>query len=453
MDRALWKMLLAVGLAGLTALLVVVPLLVAAPADSEAGLPDALKLGEVKDFDKKAQELSALAESAAETEVQKEEAALALLKLARLYESRAASTADWRRAVDAYERFTKRYGRSPYVFFAHFRIGEIHNGPLRGEPEAEKKAESAYSRAWPYFRQSTEAQRPVVWVKEGDRYVEKPVEEVVGPRLDRINQSKPLYRVLDVLSAMTGRNPRYSCAIAVIIFAFLTRILLWPLTTKQLKSQRAMQRLQPQIKELQKQYRDDQKTFQQEVMQLYKREGTNPFSGCLPMLVQLPILWFVYSGIRQYIWQFHQSSFLWAKNLAAPDMPLFVMYVISMVVFQELSMRAQPPPSDPQQEQTQKMMKWMMPLMFFFFFRGFPAGFILYWLATNVIYTAQQLWFMKVHPLPVEADDRRARAPQESQAASGDDGRATGPIKDGDIVTMAPAAKRTKGRKRRAKRR
>jgi len=436
----------------LASLLILLPLSlsVGAPTGSEKGLPDALKIGKVTDFDKKVQELRQIVDSQPKTEA----AGDALLKLGRLYEQRGASIADFRNAVSAYQRFAKEYGRSEYVPFAHYRIGNIYQGPLSSEPDAEKKARAAYSRAWPYFRQS--GQELVVWVKQDGEYVEKPVEKVVGPLLDEINRDKPLYQVLDVLAALTGHNPNYSCAIAVIIFAILTRLMLWPLTTKQLKSQRAMQRLQPQMKELQQRYKDDQKAFQQEVMQLYKREGTNPFSGCLPMLIQLPILWFVYSGIRLYIWQFHQSSFLWMKNLAAPDMPLFIVYVISMVVFQEFSMRAQPPPTEPQQEQTQKMMKWMMPLMFFFFFRGFPAGFILYWLGTNIIYTIQQVWFMKVHPLPEEPPDPREKAQTigEADTNGGDDGKGKQEIKDGNIVTMTPKPKkRRKADKRRAKKR
>ncbi|MCX7599232.1 MAG: YidC/Oxa1 family membrane protein insertase, partial [Armatimonadetes bacterium] len=121
--------------------------------------------------------------------------------------------------------------------------------------------------------------------------------------------------------------------------------------------------------------------------------GVNPFGGCWPMLIQMPILIFVYQGIRGYIVRFSQSQFLWVRNMALPDLPLLIGYTASMVVFQQMANRMQPMPTDERQRQQQQMMTWMMPLMFFFFFKTLPSAFILYWLASNLFYFGEQWLF------------------------------------------------------------
>jgi len=122
----------------------------------------------------------------------------------------------------------------------------------------------------------------------------------------------------------------------------------------------------------------------------------NPLGGCLPMLIQFPILIMLWRGIRDYIVQFNHHGFLWVRNLAMPDVPLLVAYTISMIFFQKMTQKLQPAATmTPQQQQQQQMMTYLMPLMFFFFFQSFPAAFLLYWLATNVIYFGQQYLYQR----------------------------------------------------------
>jgi YidC/Oxa1 family membrane protein insertase len=188
-----------------------------------------------------------------------------------------------------------------------------------------------------------------------------------------------------------------------------------------------MQAIQPQIKELQKEHATDKQKFQEEFWALCQENDCNPLGGCLPMLVQMPILLFLYRGIHDYIVQFEGVSFLWVPNLAEPNMILLVLYTLSMVAFQKMAAKSQPT-ADPQQQQQQQMMAYMMPLMFFFFFQSFPAAFLLYWLGSNVIYFGEQAIFMRGGPETL---------PEKSE---GD-----GKKKSGFVGSMLDAAKRMGG--------
>ncbi len=219
---------------------------------------------------------------------------------------------------------------------------------------------------------------------------------------DEKNRSHPLYRFLDFFVALTGRNPAYSYVIALVLVTLIFKVLVTPLTRAQFKSMREMQKIQPLIKELQEKYKGDQKVLGEKMMALYKEHNINPFSSCLPILVQLPVLYMLYWMVRLYEYQFIQAKFLWigssladkfpaivASNLAEPDIPLLVIYTISMIVSQKMSV------VDPTQAQQQKMMAYTLPVLFAFIFREFPAAFMLYWLIFNIISTTQQYFIMR----------------------------------------------------------
>ncbi len=235
--------------------------------------------------------------------------------------------------------------------------------------------------------------------------------------LDSLNRERFWYRVVAGFVALGGSNP----GIGVILLAFAVRLMIWPLTRKQLESAQSMQALQPQMKALQEKYVDDKQKFQEEFWKLCQSRGVNPLGGCLPMLIQFPILIMLYRGIRAYIWHFDNASFLWIHNLAAPDMILLVAYTISMIMFQKATQRMQPAAAmNPQQAQQQQMMTWMMPIMFFFFFQSFPAAFLLYWLSSNVFYFGEQY----VH-----------RTMRSKSAATCDDAAADTPKPAGGLVS------------------
>lgn len=230
--------------------------------------------------------------------------------------------------------------------------------------------------------------------------------EELGIRIDSANKGKVLYKFMDVLVAVTGRVPAFSYWFAIILLTVIVKILITPLTKAQFKSMREMQKLQPLIKGIQEKYKGDQREIGAKTMELYKEHGINPLAGCLPILIQMPILILVYTAIRYYEIQFANGTFLWigwepfvhkfsiplgsrpvwvtAANLAQPDLILLILYTISMIVSQKLSA------VDPTQAEQQKMMAIMMPLMFFFLIGYLPSAFVLYWFTFNLLQTWQQ---------------------------------------------------------------
>lgn len=223
-----------------------------------------------------------------------------------------------------------------------------------------------------------------------------------------------LYRIIDSLVNLTGKNPAYSYVLALLIITLAFKFITTPLSHAQFKQMREMQKIQPLVKELQTKYKDDQKALGEKTMALYKEHGVNPFGSCLPLLVQMPFLLLLYKMVRLYKVGFVHGSFLWigsgathdlpafftvlgkkipliAANLALPDLPLLLIYVASMIISQKLTMVS----TDPSQIEQQKMMAYMMPIMFGVMFMTFPSAFMLYWLFFNIISTVQQYFIMK----------------------------------------------------------
>jgi YidC/Oxa1 family membrane protein insertase len=271
--------------------------------------------------------------------------------------------------------------------FCRVSAGRIAYDQLRDKGLAGKH----YNLAWTSYVTNILPGAPAarVWMPDASKraWVPSPVREAIGDTLDRLNGENPWYKFVSFFVGLCGG----SAALGVLLIAAVVRTVIWPLTKKQLQSAEAMKKLQPQIKELQARLADDKQRFQQEFWLLCKANGVNPLGGCLPLVIQMPILIMVYKGIRLYVVQFDRSSFLWVGNLGGPDMILLVAYTLSMILFQKMTQKTNPQAVvDPQQEQQQKMMMYMMPLMFFFMFKTFPAAFILYWLGTNIIYFLQQ---------------------------------------------------------------
>jgi len=178
--------------------------------------------------------------------------------------------------------------------------------------------------------------------------------------------------------------------LAIILLTLAIRIVLFPLMHTSTVSMRKMQKLQPKVKSIQEKYKKNKKDPQvrakmnQEMMALYKVEGVNPMGGCLPMLVQLPILWALYTLFAHAIELRHAPFIFWIQDLSAKD-PYYITPVL-MTATMWLQQRLAPQAGDPQQ---QKIFR-MMPLIFGVMFLGFPSGLVLYWLANNVITIAQQ---------------------------------------------------------------
>lgn len=189
--------------------------------------------------------------------------------------------------------------------------------------------------------------------------------------------------------------PNYG--IAIILLTILIKIALYPLTQKQMKSMLAMQQLQPKIKEIQDKWKNkDPKKMQQKVMELYREHNVNPAAGCLPLLVQMPILIALYRSLFKfpYINEAH-ASFIWVQNLSGTD-PYFILPVLAGVTTY-LQSRMTTTTSDP----TQKMMLYTMPVFIAWISSKVPAGLALYWVVFNVVGSIQQ-YFINRHAMVIK---------------------------------------------------
>lgn len=183
----------------------------------------------------------------------------------------------------------------------------------------------------------------------------------------------------------------------IIIFSLIIKIVLYPLTRQSYKSMRKMQLLQPKIKEIKEKYKDDQQKVQKETMKLYSTYGINPAGGCLPTLLQMPILFALFTFFRTVIELRHEPFIGWITNLAAPDViytlpfkiPLFginqisglaILLGVTMFFQQKMSVK------DP----SQKALVYIMPVMLTFLFMTFPSGLNLYYFMFNLFSIGQQ---------------------------------------------------------------
>ncbi|MEI6166750.1 MAG: YidC/Oxa1 family insertase periplasmic-domain containing protein [bacterium] len=187
--------------------------------------------------------------------------------------------------------------------------------------------------------------------------------------------------------------PNYG--VAIILLTLIVRVLFWPLTHKGTESMKRLQELQPQIKDLQAKYKDKPQTLHAETMALYKTHKVNPLGGCLPMLVQIPVFFALFSVLRSGV-ELRFAPFLWvqdlstAENLFAGVLPIPLnLLPLLMTVTQIWQQKLTPAAGDPMQ---QKMMMWMMPLMMLMFLYSMPSGLVLYWTANQAMMIIQLMW-------------------------------------------------------------
>lgn len=193
--------------------------------------------------------------------------------------------------------------------------------------------------------------------------------------------------------------------LSIIILTVLMYLLLYPLTMKSLKTMKQMQLLQPQMARLKEEHKNNPQKLNKEIMELYRKNKVNPFSGCLPMILQMPIFFALYNVLSRSI-ELKDAKFLWINDLSMPDalfklpfsLPLLgnlinllpILMLVAMMMQQKLAT----PKGAPQDEQ-QKMMALMMPIMFGFIFYNLPSGLVLYWLANTVIMILNQELVLK----------------------------------------------------------
>jgi len=215
--------------------------------------------------------------------------------------------------------------------------------------------------------------------------------------------TKPLFFVIDYIFKIVG-----NFGVAIIILTLLVRILFFPLNNYSFKSMAKMKVLQPEMLRIKELYKDDMKRTQQEMMALYKREKVNPLSGCLPILVQIPIFFAVYKMLFVTLEMRHAPFFGWIKDLSAADPttifnlfglipwnpPSFLMigvWPILMGITMYFQMKLNPTPPDPIQAKIFAFFPLIMTVML----ATFPSGLVVYWTVSNVLTMAQQYYIMK----------------------------------------------------------
>ena len=210
------------------------------------------------------------------------------------------------------------------------------------------------------------------------------------------------YVLLPIFYGLHYVIPNYG--IVLIVFSIIIKILLHPLMKKSMDSMRKMQKLQPMMAELKEKHKDDPTKMNQAVMRLYSDYGVNPAGGCLPILLQMPILFALFAVFRSTI-DLRQAHFVgWISDLSMPDVLFTLPFAVPIFNAQEISglalmlgitqfWQSKQTTTDPRQ----KMMVWMMPLMMFFLFNSFPSGLNLYYTLFNLLSIAQQWFVNKAH--------------------------------------------------------
>jgi len=204
--------------------------------------------------------------------------------------------------------------------------------------------------------------------------------------------------VYSIMIFMYSLIPNYG--VVVILFAILIKTVTYPLMAKQLRSSKKMQEINPLLNDIKNKYKNNPTVQQQKIAALFQENKINPLAGCLPMLIQMPVLMSVFMVFRNTI-EFRGESFVfWISDLSAADTLFFIgeipfnvlpfLMSASMYYTMQAGMANQPSGGDPAQEATQKMMKYMFPGMMFFLFYSFPSGLNLYYLCFNVMQIAQQ---------------------------------------------------------------
>ena len=183
-----------------------------------------------------------------------------------------------------------------------------------------------------------------------------------------------------------------SYALAILLLTVVIKLLLYPLSYKQMYSMKKMQEIQPQVKEIQDKYKKNPEKANQAVIEIYKKNKVNPMAGCLPLIVQMPILLALFRALQAFEYKELGSSFLWVPSLTNPDPYMVIPIIVAIATYFQSKLTSTGNDSNPKAAQTQKMMLYFMPLMIGWMSMRFPAGLGLYWIYFSILGTVQQLY-------------------------------------------------------------
>jgi YidC/Oxa1 family membrane protein insertase len=231
------------------------------------------------------------------------------------------------------------------------------------------------------------------------------------------NILQPLIDIANSVLQFFHDNAGLSWGMSIIALTVCTRALLIPLTYRQLKGMRALQALQPQIKEIQAKFKNDRQRMQQEMMRFYQENKVNPFASCIPLVAQLPVFITLFYVLKNELPNDigceaghcgAEASFLFINDLTAKAVggeliALLILYVGTQLISgMVMSVTA---------DKSQRMMMFILPLVFVPFVINFPAGLVLYWITTNIWTIGQQYTIQRLIPAP------HVPTPEEVKAA------------------------------------
>jgi YidC/Oxa1 family membrane protein insertase len=338
---------------------------------------------------------------------------------------RLAASSDYNDAIKKLQQVTSSatYKSTPYAPEAIYSIAHIYEDNLHDDTNAITQLNTLvnnYSAAAPYPHQGVVlAERNALGKRINVENLQAALHPFKYVHVSTANPFSPIvyvwdiiltsgYIVVDFFVHLTG-DQSWSYWVALFLISLIVRLLLWPLSVKQYRSMKEMQRMQPLMKELQAKYKNDKQTLAAKQMELYKEHNVNPAAGCAPMVMQLPVFIYMYHAVWLYQYRFSQGTFLWVTpklhhmfpaifgaNLSDQDIPLLGLYAISMYVTQRMM-----PATDPQQAEMQRTSALMSAFLFFFLFQSyhFPSAFVLYWFFSNVVSTAVQMFVMRQNAL------------------------------------------------------
>ena len=234
--------------------------------------------------------------------------------------------------------------------------------------------------------------------------------------------AKPLGMLLDLLYGFIGNY-----GICIIIFTVVVKVCLYPLYIKQIKSTAKMSDLQPKMQAIQQKYANDQETMNIKMQELYKEEKFNPMGGCLPMLIQMPIIMGLFALLRNpmrymsddnMIFAFHES-FVWIKDLSQPD-PWILPIIAGVATFISFTMNTMLTDTGNAQANQMagmsKMMQYVFPVMILWMARSFPSGLALYWAVSQIIQIFFNIHMSHVrNQMKKESEEKRMREKLEKK--------------------------------------
>lgn len=191
-----------------------------------------------------------------------------------------------------------------------------------------------------------------------------------------------LLRLLQTISQAVG-----SYGLGIIIVTILLRVVLYPFTISQVRSMAKMRKLQPELNEIQKKYKNNPEEYQKRTIELYQKHGVNPLGGCLPLLIQVPILWAFFPVLRQ-IPTSDLTLFMGIWELSQKD-PYYILPILAAVTTWWQSKLTSTG------DASQNSMMVVMPIMIGMFSISLPSGLVLYWITSNLLGIVQQIWINK----------------------------------------------------------